>query len=105
MEEKFKSKIAELNGKATNKTIYFSIEIDKLKIADKGSTLFAGAFVGNNSLHGTVMVYDFETNDAIGKYRVEADKNYGGYSAFFDLEDKMSEEFTEQVLRQVAETE
>jgi hypothetical protein len=99
LEQKFKSKITEINGKTTNKTIYFSIEIDKVDIANKGATLLAGAFVGNNSLHGTVVVYDFETNNVTGKYRVEADKNYGGYSAFFDLEDKISEEFTMQVLQ------
>lgn len=101
LEQKFKSKISEINSKTTNKTIYISIDVDKVNIANKGATLMAGAFVGNNSLHGIVMIYDFETNNVIGKYRVEADKNYGGYSAFFDLEDKMSEEFTTQVLQQV----
>ena len=98
---KFNSKITKINSKTTNKTIDLSILFYKVTIADKGATLMAGAFVGNNSLYGTVIVYDCETKNVIGNYRVEVDKNYGGYSAFYDLEDKMSEEFTTQVLQQV----
>ena len=105
IEQKFKSKIIEVDEKATNDIISLSIEIDKVKIADKGATLLAGAFVGKNSLHGTVVIYDFKKNNVIDEYRVEVDKNYGGFSAFLNLEEKISEEFTNQVLHRVVEAE
>jgi len=105
LDEKFTRKISEINRGRSNKNIYLTIEIDKVDIADKGATLLAGAFVGNNSLHGSVTIFDYETKNSIGKYRIEADRNYGGYSAFFDLEDKITEEFATQVLNQLSSSE
>lgn len=105
LNQKFAAKISEINKNKPNKFVYFSVEINKVNIASKGATLLAGAFVGNNSLHGSVTIFDFETNSIIGEYRIEADRNYGGYSAFFDLEDKIAEEFSTQVLRQLSNNE
>ncbi len=102
LEKRFESKINEINDKTADKVIYLAIEINEVNIANKVAAAIAGAFAGNNSLHGTVVAYDFETNKIIARYRVEIDKNYGGYSTFFDLESDMSEEFTNQVLQQVA---
>src|SRR3972149_10908673 len=53
---KFNSKITKINSKKTNKTIDLSILFYKVTIADRGATLMAGVFVGNNSLYGKVIV-------------------------------------------------
>jgi hypothetical protein len=96
-----KEKIDKMNATNGTKKISINVHVSQVKIANVGSTLMLGAFVGNNELNGFVIVHDYETNKIISSYAIEVDKNYGGYSAFFDLERKMAEEFADQILKQI----
>ncbi|MDO9581496.1 MAG: hypothetical protein Q7J24_00090 [Desulfomicrobium sp.] len=96
-----KEKIDKMNANGGTQKISINVHVSQVKIANVGSTLMLGAFVGNNELNGFVIVHDYETNKIISSYAIEVDKNYGGYSAFFDLEQKMAEEFADQILRQI----
>lgn len=90
-----------MNSVSSSQRISINVHVSQVKIANAGSTLMLGALVGNNELNGFVIVHDYETNKIISSYAIEVDKNYGGYSAFFDLEEKMAEEFADQILKQI----
>jgi hypothetical protein len=96
-----KEKIEKMNVDNYSQKISITVHVSEVKIARVGSTLMLGAFVGNNELNGFIVVHDYETNKIISSYAIEVDKNYGGYSAFFDLEEKMAEEFADQILKQI----
>lgn len=87
--------------------IYLRIEIDKAQIADRALSTgvgmvispVLGSVVGGNSLHGTVTAHDAETNKVVGKFRVDIDKNWGGASAFVNLEEEMAEVFVTRTMQ------
>ena len=100
--QKMKEKIDIANSDSGNqRKINLNIQITSAKIANKTATFFAGAFVGNNELNGFIIIHDHETNNIIGSFSVEIDRNYGGYSAFVNLEEAMADEFANQILHQI----
>ena len=103
--QKMKEKVGLLKKyNASDRKIDLNIQLSVAKIANKTATFFAGAFVGNNELNGFVIIHDHETNNIIGSFYVEVDRNYGGYSTFVNLEEAMAEEFANQIMNQITTT-
>jgi len=100
-EQKVKTEIVKLNAPTAINKVKLKFDIEKVVIANKGATLLVGALAGKNELHGTLTVLNFEDSVEIGKYKILVDRNYGGYSAFFDLEDKVAQEFVSQAFAQI----
>jgi len=109
LDAKMTASIAAAQQPKSGPPIYLSIEIDKAQIADRALSTgvgivispVLGSVVGGNSLHGTVTAHDAETNKVVGKFRVDIDKNWGGASAFVNLEEEMAEMFVTKTMQAI----